>query len=141
MTVEFIDTNVLVYAFDKSAGDKHDIAVDLFKRVTSENAAIFSIQVLMELYVTLTRKIRSPLTQKDTAEIIREVASWSVFSPSPSDVLDAIQISNSCRISLWDSMIVQAAVKTKASVIWTEDLNDGQVFEGVRVKNPFTKLR
>jgi predicted nucleic acid-binding protein len=140
MNVEFIDTNVLVYVFENSAGSKHEIASELFSRVMEERVGAISIQVLEEFYVVTTRKLPRPFPENETLEILKQLSSWRIFSPHYGDVIEAIAVCRRHHISLWDAMIVQAAVKTNASVIWTEDLNNGQVIEGVRVKNPFARL-
>ena len=60
-----------------------------------------------------------------------------MFAPSADDVLAAIAIQQQSALSFWDAMIVRAAAETQCDVLWTEDLNDGQVIRGVRIRNPF----
>ena len=75
----FVDTNVLVYAEDRDAGHKHDIARDLVIGLWNDRTGVLSVQVLQELYVTLTRKLRRPMPPARAAEIVREYLAWRVI--------------------------------------------------------------
>ena len=72
------------------------------------------------------------------ADRIREFAVWKVFATGANDVLRAIVTQQQAHISFWDAMAVYAAAELGCDVLWTEDLNDGQVIGGVRISNPFT---
>jgi predicted nucleic acid-binding protein len=137
MSVEFVDTNVLVYAHDTSAGNKRLRAVELVLRLGRSGTGCVSVQVLMELAATLTRKIDPPLAAGTAAEIVDDLSTWAVHEPRASDVGEALRIAERHTISIWDAMIVQAAAAVKADVLWTEDFNHGQTYEGVPVRNPF----
>lgn len=137
MSGEFVDTNVLVYAHDESAGAKRHIAVDLVVRLGRERAGLVSTQVLLELFATLTRKIRHPVPFETAAEIVADFASWRCHEPTVRDVLEASKLAARNQISIWDAMIVHAAAALGASVLWSEDLGDGQIYEGVPVRSPF----
>lgn len=137
MSVEFCDANVVVYAYDTSAGAKHDQARQLLERLWLEGIGAVSIQVLQELFVTLTRKIRQPLNTPTARTIIADLATWHVVTPTPSDVLAAIDATASWNVSFWDAMILVAAQRSGASVVWSEDLNAGQTFDTVTLRNPF----
>ena len=139
MSGEFLDSNILVYAQDKSAGEKRDIAVNLVLRLLEEGRGLLSVQVLMEFFVNVTRKIPKPIPADEAAEIIRDFATWKTYSPGTQDVLEAIRIAKENQINFWDASIVRAAAAQAAKVIWSEDLNHRQVYEGVTVKNPFRK--
>src|ERR1700687_4325083 len=73
----------------------------------------------------------------DAAARIREFATWKVFAPTADDVLAAIALRKHARLNFWDAMVVQAAAASKCDLLWTEDLNEGQVLRGVRIRNPF----
>jgi predicted nucleic acid-binding protein len=137
MSVEFVDTNILVYAHDTSAGGKREAAAALVARLAEDGSGCLSVQVLMELAATLTRKLPRPLKPDAAAEIVRDFATWSAFAPGANDVVTALSIAQRCRISFWDAMIVRAASALGAEVIWSEDLADGQAYEGIPVRNPF----
>jgi predicted nucleic acid-binding protein len=134
---EFIDTNVLVYAFDTSAGPKQAASARLLERLWNSGGGCLSVQVLQEFFVIVTRKIAHPLSIKEAAERIREFSRWRVFAPGANDVLAAIALQQQSRISFWDAMVVLAAAESGCDVLWTEDLNDGQLLGGVRARNPF----
>jgi predicted nucleic acid-binding protein len=137
MSVEFVDTNVLVYAHDVTAGEKRQVATSLLARLARTRSGRLSVQVLTEFYVTVTRKVPHPLSPELAAEIVSELAVWPVFSPEAVDVIEAIRLAQRYGVSLWDALIVRAAVVQEASVLWSEDLSDGQEYEGVVVRNPF----
>lgn len=134
---DFVDANVLVYAFDSSAGKKQQAAKALLERLWESNSGCVSIQVLQEFFVTVTRKVARPLPVEDAKARIREFAAWRVFAPAPEDVLAAIDLHGQAKIGFWDAMVVLAAAESGCDVLWTEDLNDGQVLRGVRIRNPF----
>ncbi len=137
MSGEFCDTNVIVYAYDTSAGDKRTRARQLLERLWHSGDGVLSIQVLQELFVTLTRKLGPPLPGADARAIINDLATWRTVEPTPTDVLEAIDAALNWQLAFWDAMIVTAARKARADVLWSEDLNDGQAFGGTVVRNPF----
>ena len=137
MSGEFIDSNVLVYAHDASAGDKRERCVRLLERLLEEQSGRLSTQVLMEFVVVVTRKIPRPLSLPAASEIVDDFGSWPVFSPRVEDITEAARIAERYRIHFWDAMIVVAAKAHEAGSLWSEDLNHGQEYEGVRVMNPF----
>lgn len=136
---EFVDANILVYAFDSSAGRKRESARALLERLWDSNTGCLSIQVLQEFFVTITKKVAKPLSVDDATARIREFATWRVFAPNADDVLAAIGIHRQAKIGFWDAMIVLAATESGCDLLWTEDLKDGQLLRGVRIRNPFTE--
>jgi len=136
---EFVDANVLVYAFDSSAGPKQQIAARLLDRLWESGTGCLSIQVLQEFFVTVTRKVPKPLSIDDATGRVRELAAWKVFSPTADDVLAAINVHRHARIGFWDAMIVVAAAESGCDVLWTEDLTNGQLVRGVRIRDPFAE--
>lgn len=137
MSVEFCDSNIVVYAYDTSAGAKHERARDLLERLWTDGAGAASIQVLQELFVTLTRKIPRPLDVASARGIVSDLATWHIVRPTAVDVLTAIDAATRWQISFWDAMILTAADVGGATIVWSEDLNANQTFDGVRVRNPF----
>jgi predicted nucleic acid-binding protein len=134
---EFVDANVLVYAYDASAGAKHVAAEALLARLWDAGTGCLSVQVLQEFVVTVTRKVAEPLTAREAADRIRELAAWKVFTPAAEDVLHAITLHERTEVSFWDAMVIHAASELGCDVLWTEDLNDGQLIQSVRVRDPF----
>lgn len=135
---EFVDANVLVYAFDASATRKQQIAANLLERLWDTGGGCLSVQVLQEFFVTVTKKVGKPLPLEEAIARLREFSAWRVFAPTAGDVLDAVGLHAAAKIAFWDAMIVVAAAESGCDVLWTEDLTDGQVLRGVRVRNPFT---
>lgn len=134
---QFLDSNILVYAFDHAAGHKSALArqrvVDLWQR----GSGCLSIQVLQEFFVSVTAKISKPLSPPEARREIAYLSRWRVHRPRASDVLSAIDLREGLHISFWDAMILQSALSLGCRILWTEDLNDGQTYEGVTVRNPF----
>jgi predicted nucleic acid-binding protein len=134
---QFVDTNVLVYAYDVTAGDKHSHARALAEELWDNREGCLSIQVLQEFFVTTTRKIPKPLEALAAARIIDDLAHWHVHAPAASDVLAAIDIHQRTGASFWDAMILRSAKELGCGTLHSEDLNPGQEYEGVQVSNPF----
>jgi predicted nucleic acid-binding protein len=134
---QFVDSNILVYAFDHAAGRKSTLArsrvIDLWQR----GGGCVSIQVLQEFFVSVTAKISKPLTAPEASREIAYLSRWRVHRPGSSDVLSAIALHEDLRVSFWDAMILQSARRMGCRTLWTEDLGDGQTYEGVTVRNPF----
>ncbi len=135
---QFVDTNILVYAHDRSAGARHDTAAALIQQLWTERAGCVSIQVLQEFYVTVTQKVGRPLSSEAASQIIGDLAVWTVHRPNVNDVLEAIQLQTRKQTSFWDAMILTSARQLDCATLWSEDLNSGQNYEGVIVRNPFT---
>ncbi len=134
---EFVDANILVYAFDSSAGAKQTAAKQLLERLWDAGTGCLSVQVLQEFFVTVTRKVAQPLSIDEAADRVREFSSWRVFAPVAGDVLAAIALQKKAKLNFWDAMVVEAAGESGCDVLWTEDLDDGQLLRGVRIRNPF----
>ena len=135
--LQFVDTNVLIYAHDRSAGPKHQRAKVLLQELWDSGGGCLSIQVLQEFYVNVTRKVAQPLTPEAAAQIIGDLSVWSVHCPYIDDVLYAIRLQNRFQLSFWDAMIVASALQLGCQVPWSEDLNPAQVDEQLSVVNPF----
>jgi predicted nucleic acid-binding protein len=133
----FVDTNVLIYAHDLDAGPKHDRAAAIVADLWEKENGIISTQVLQEFYVNVTKKIVRPLTPAAARGIIRNYLAWRVEPNEPSAVLLASEIAEKNRLSFWDALIIASAARAGADRILSEDLNHGQVIEGIRIENPF----
>ena len=132
----FVDTNILMYAHDSAAGAKHERAKALIERLWQERSAAISTQVLQELAVNLRRKVAVPLTTKAVQEIVADYLTWQVVVNDGTAVREALDFEERYGISFWDALIVQAANTAGASILYTEDLSDGQHYGSVRVENP-----
>jgi predicted nucleic acid-binding protein len=132
----FVDTNILVYAHDTSAGAKHERAKALVEDLWRQRSGVVSTQVLQELCVNLRRKAGHPVDLRTAREIIADYLSWDVVTNTGESILEALQLEEHYQISFWDALIVQAAEASGAAVLYSEDLSDGQTYRGVRVVNP-----
>ncbi|MCC7059019.1 MAG: PIN domain-containing protein [Burkholderiaceae bacterium] len=137
----FFDTNVLVYLFDADAVDKQRLARSLLQREADAGRATVSTQVLQEFFVTVTRKLGTPLGTENAERAVRRLAELSVVPVDTALVLAGIGLSRRLRISLWDALIVGAALQSGSTVLYTEDLQHGQRIDGLTVANPFAALQ
>ncbi len=133
----FVDTNVLVYAHDSSAGRKYQAAQALLRQLWGAGTGVLSTQVLQELCVALRRKAARPLSAYQTSQIVQTFLSWEIVINTPASVIEALHLESRYRISFWDALILQAAEVSGASVLYSEDLSNGQYYGTVRVMNPF----
>lgn len=137
MMPEFVDTNILLYAYDVHAVDRHARARELVGRLGRERRGALSVQVLQEFYVNATRRIVVPLNPEQALDRLRVLSRWRAHSPLPHDVLAAVAISSEHQLSFWDAMVVRSASELGCRRLWTEDLNTGQTIAGVTITNPF----
>lgn len=133
----FVDSNVLIYAHDLDAGDKHRRAVEVVRGIWEDRTGIVSTQVLQELYVNVTRKIPEPVPRSKAREIARNYSRWQTETIYPADVFRASEIEEADQVSFWDALIVVTAMKGGATTLLSEDLNAGQIIAGVVIRNPF----
>jgi predicted nucleic acid-binding protein len=133
----FFDTNVLLYLFDNREPDKKAAAQELIQKEVEADRASLSTQVLQEFYVNATRKLAFPLSPEEAGARVRDFSSLPLVQVDVPLILAAIARSRRMSFSLWDAMIVEAALKAGADRLLTEDLQHGQVIEGMRVENPF----
>ncbi|RAV18344.1 PIN domain nuclease [Mycolicibacterium sp. GF69] len=136
--MEFVDTNILLYAYDSAAGEKHVLAAALVDRLWRERRGAISVQVLQEFYVNATRKAEKTIDPMVAVDRLISLSRWRVHSPLADDVVAAATLSSRHQLSFWDAMIVRSAAELRCGTLWTEDLNDGQIIEGVQLTNPFT---
>ena len=134
---EFLDTNLLLYAYDPSEAEKHDVARDLILGLARSHDAAISIQVMQEFYVNVVSKITTPLTPAAARDRLRAFARWKVHVPIPDDMLAASVLAEDHQLSFWDAMVVLSAAEMGCHTLWTEDMNHGQVLAGVAIRSPF----
>ena len=135
MILEFVDTNVLVYAEDPAAGEKHAGAVRLIGRLALDLSGALSTQVLAEFYSAVTAKLR--MSSVEAEEVIRRLSTWTLHRPDHLSILRAIELHRRYKIQWWDALVVNSALELGCSVLWTEDLRHGQRVGSLTVRNPF----
>ena len=133
----FVDTNVLVYAYDRAAGSKQVRARELLEDLWTAGRGVLSTQVLQEFYVNVRRKTRPPVSPEDARALVADYLAWDPIVNDGAAVLEAVDAAHRHQLSFWDALVVVAAVKSGASVLYSEDLNHGQTFGSVQVLNPF----
>lgn len=133
----FVDTNVLVYALDEDQGERHRTAMERIEQLWDTEAGLLSTQVLQELYVTLTRKLKRPMTRPRARAVVERYAAWPTHQVTPANILAASELEQRHSLAFWDALIVVAAQEMAADRIVSEDLQDGRMFGAVRIENPF----
>jgi len=137
----FFDTNVIAYAFDRENPAKREQARGVVASCMRSGAMVISTQVLQELFVVLTRKLKPPIPVEAGGKVIKWLARNETAIVRPETISRAIGILAKYRISFWDSLIVASAVESRCQVLFTEDLQHGQVIAGIRIENPFRGAR
>lgn len=135
----FVDTNVLIYAYDVSAGAKHTNAARILSELWATGRGVISTQVLQEFFVSVTRKIPKPINDNLAASIVRDLLHWELVVNDGDSILEAASLVSRYRFSFWDCLIVQAALKSGCNILLSEDLSDGQVIESTCIQNPFQR--
>jgi len=135
----FVDSNILIYAFDESEAQKRLIANLALSQLWSEDSGALSVQVLQEFYFNVTRKIRVPLVKSAAKKVLDHYGQWCGIT-TVREVQAALRIEAEAKISFWDGLIVASAVQLGATRILSEDLNHGQIIEGIEIVNPFHNL-
>ncbi len=132
----FVDTNILIYAHDRDAGERHRLAADVIGALWSERSGVVSSQVLQEFYVNVTKKLRRPLPRAKAREIIEDFQAWHYQLIGPDEILTASRIEERYRLTFWDALILAAASRAGAGKVLSEDFTHGQVLAGILVENP-----
>jgi predicted nucleic acid-binding protein len=132
----FVDTNILMYAHDASAGAKHERAKALLEALWRDPTGVVSTQVLQDLSVNLRKKAGRPIDVKATREIVADYLTWQVVVNSGESILEALDLEARFQLSFGDALVVHAAQTSGAEVLYSADLSDGQIYGSVRVVNP-----
>lgn len=132
----FLDSNILVYAQDASAGEKQQRSREVVARLAESGDGVISTQVLQEFFVAVTRKLGvSPLAAK---AVMKTFDVFEIVQISPSLIHDAVDCSVLNQLSFWDALILTAASSAGCTTLYSEDLGSGQQILGVRIQNPLT---
>lgn len=138
MSVDFLDTNVLVYLFDEADAAKHAVARGLVEEALIKRSGVISFQVVQETLNVLTRKLKVIARAEDAAAFMQHtlVPLWRV-QPSPALYAAALDIQQRQRLGFYDSLVVAAALEAGCRRLLSEDLQHGQRIGALRVENPF----
>ena len=130
-----LDTNVLAYAEGLNGPEKQRTGRDLVARLAADEV-LLPVQALGELYAVLTRKAgRTPEQARAAVESWR--AAYDAIPTTAAVLQDALEIASQHRLGVWDSVIVAAASRAGCGILYSEDMEDGFVWRGLRILNPF----
>ena len=133
----FVDTNILVYAHDRGAGPKHELAKDLVHRLWTNQAGCLSTQVVQEFYVNVRRKARNPVSSMQARDLVEDYLLWHLVINDGETILHALDLESRYQVSFWDALILRSAQLSGAPILYSEDLSNGQAYGRVKVVNPF----
>jgi len=135
----FVDTNILIYAHDRTTGVKHERARELVEKLWTSGQGVLSTQVLQEVCVNLRRKVARPLGVDEIRRLVNDYMSWEIVVNSAQAVIQALEIEIRYKTSFWDALILQAAEQSGATILYSEDLAAKQSYGTVRVVNPLVE--
>ncbi len=133
----FVDTNILVYAHDRSEVRKQPIARALLEELWATRTGALSTQILQEFYVVATRKFDPPMSRRAAREVVALYGSWPLVQVDLPLILAASQLEERHHLSFWDTLVIEAARRAGATRLMTEDLQGGRSIGGVRIEDPF----
>ena len=133
----FVDTNIFVYAYDRSAGSKRQKAQKILADLWESGLGVVSTQVIQEFFVTVTRKLPKAMEPGAARDVVGDMLKWNHVVIEGPMILDAIDLHRNHGYSFWDSLIVAAAQLAGCKLLFSEDLASGGKVGGVTIKNPF----
>ncbi len=134
----FIDTNILVYAFDSSEKGKQNIAQSLLNNEGTIGEISLSTQVLQEFFVIVTRKLKEPLSIDDASKTIQYFSVYPLVQINPKLILKAIDRHQNESFSFWDALIVEAALQADCKILLSEDMQNERQIGKLKIVNPFS---
>ena len=139
MPAEFLDTNILVYAVSRLAGDaaKASVARSLIRFADQA----ISLQVLQEFYVAATHPRKLGYTHTEALRCCQAWRRFTIIEPTLAVFDHAVALGERYQLGLWDAGILAAAHAAGCAVVYSEDFNPGQDYGGLRVENPFARIR
>ncbi|MEM6273634.1 MAG: PIN domain-containing protein [Myxococcota bacterium] len=133
----FIDTNVLIYADDDDSTEKRDIARATIRQALETGSGVLSTQILQEYFVNATRKLG--MRPEQARARIEQYLAMDIITVETDRILAAIDLHRLRGLSFWDAVVVRCAIDAGCKRLLTEDLQDGQRIQGVRIENPFAE--
>ena len=131
----FIDTNILVYAYDPDEREKHEKVVAIVEELWESRTGALSTQVLQEFYSVATRRRKMPVTL--ARERIADYSQWCMVTTSPELLVTASLLQDNHKLSWWDAIVIEGALRSGATTLLSEDLQHGRRFGTLTVRNPF----
>lgn len=139
----FIDTNILVYLFDKSEKEKQTRVKKLISELLPQTRMFVSVQVINEFINVTGKKIATPISPAQQKEIIEFINDIFIITPlNVGTTLSALEISQKYKFSFWDSLIISSALENKCNVLYSEDMqNEFSIYNKIKIVNPFIKVQ
>lgn len=131
----FFDTNILVYTVDGIDPRRQSIAKALVAQAMGANHFVISTQVLQEFYSVMLR--RRLLDLEAALSVMRLWAEHDTVNTTPDLLQRAFRLQQRHRLSIWDSLIVQGAIESACTTLYSEDLHHGMRFGALEIVNPF----
>jgi len=132
----FVDTSVLVYAHDRTAGTKHHRALQLVEELWNSGKGVVSTQVPQELCVNLRKKVDPPCPGDELRRLILDHMSWEVMANTAESIVEALDLEVRYRTWFWDALILHSALHCGATILYTEDLAPGEKYGAIQVVSP-----
>ena len=132
---EFVDTNILIYAHDARDPRKQACARELIRRLMRERRGVLSLQILQEFFAAATRKLG--MSSEDARRRIVQYSRFDVVTLGVADMVAAIDLHRLHRLSIWDALVVRAALNGACTTLHTEDMQSGYLVEALTFRNPF----
>jgi predicted nucleic acid-binding protein len=134
----FLDTNIFVYSFDRSAPAKARRALQLIRGAIETRKGIISYQVVQEFFNVALRRFANPMTLTDAEQYLSTVFRPLIAVQSSHGLYsEALHLSERFRLSWYDSLVIAAAIEGECRVLYSEDLQSGQRFGDLEIRNPF----
>lgn len=137
LDLTFIDTNILVYAHDPGEGPKYYTAGAVLEELWRDGTGVLSTQVLQEFYSVVTRKKSKPMPRARARERIAEYSQWCSMDTNPQLLVSASVLEENHKLEWWDALIVEAALRSGATTLLSEDMQHGRRYGRLTIRNPF----
>lgn len=136
----FVDTNILIYAHDRSDPAKQTIAQEILERLWTDGTGTLSTQVLQETYVVTTSRHKLAMSPREARDLISTYSAWPTVVIVPALILTASRLAEEHGLSFWDALAVESARVAGAATLLTEDMQHGREFGGVTIRDPFSRI-
>ena len=135
---KFVDTNILLYANDQTAGEKQRKSAELLRALWETGDGVLSTQVLQEFFYNATRMLSLPLNVPVARNIVQTYSVWLKGPITDTTLVGAIDIHTSLGFSFWDSLIIKTALENGCDTLYSEDMQHGQIIDNrLTIINPF----
>jgi len=132
----FVDSDILVYAHDRSAGVKHLRAQMLLEQLWTSGWGVLSTQVLEELCIQLCHNTGNTLPVEEVCLMVRDYSTWDMVTTTPALVLEALEAERRQEVPFWDALILETAKRAGASILYSENLAKMQRYGAIQIVNP-----